>query len=125
MQPTDWTMARFYTATANHYPDYTFSQFNTVRDRIQVFYTFPDGSGDAADWESLINAHVAEIQQNAPNYRAFTAGGNLHCVTPRPSFYTYAINGVRFRDWVADMAAGKPVESLHCEDCAQAETVTP
>jgi hypothetical protein len=122
MEPLDWTMARQYIAVANYYPDYTFAQINTVRDEVQVFFTFPDGSGDADDWTPLLEAHLAEIQANAPNYRSFTPGGDVHCVTPRQTFYTYAIDGVRLVDWVADLAVGKEVESLHCEDCARAET---
>jgi hypothetical protein len=123
MPPTEWTMARHYIATANYYSDYTFSQFNTVRDEVQVFFTFPDGSGDADDWTTLLEAHLADIQANAPNYRSYTAGGELHCITPRNSFYTYAIDGVRLRDWVADIANGQDVESLHCADCTRAEMV--
>jgi len=37
------------TAIANYYPDYIFSQFNTARDEVQVFFTYPDGSGSAED----------------------------------------------------------------------------
>jgi len=54
------------------------------------------------------------LEADAPNYRAFTPGGDLHWVTPRAEFYTYAINVMRFRDWVADIAAGKDVLTLHC-----------
>ncbi|NOG64647.1 MAG: pectinesterase [Chloroflexi bacterium] len=121
MQPNEWTMAKHYIAVANHYPMYTFAQFNSIRDRVQVFYTYPNGGGDAEDWSALLDTHLAEIEANAPNYRAFTPGGTLHCVTPRDAFYDYAINGIRFRDWVADLASGKPVESLHCDDCTTAE----
>lgn len=121
MKPEEWTMAKMYSAIANAYPTYTFSQFNTVRDRVQVFYTYPDGSGSPDDWARLMDSHLETLAQTAPNYRAFTAGGNLHCITPRPDFYRYAIDGVQLRDWVADMAAGKPVESLHCKECEQAE----
>lgn len=121
MQPEEWTMANHYSAVANHYPDYTFAQFNSIRDRVQVFYTYPDGSGDGDDWAALLDAHLSEVQASAPNYRSYTPGGTLHCITPRDSFYDYAINGVRFRNWVADLASGKPVESLYCDDCATAE----
>jgi len=123
MQPTDWTMAKMYAATANFYPDYTFSQYNSIRDSVQVFFTYPLGGSTGDDWAKLLDAHVSEIQQNAPNYRALTAGGELHCLTPRPEFYTYAIDGVRLRDWVADLASGKEVESLHCADCERAEFI--
>jgi hypothetical protein len=122
LTPENWTMAAHYLAVANHYPDYTFSQFNTARDEVQVFFTYPDGSGSPDDWNVLLESHLDTIHTNAPNYRSVTAGGRLHCILPRGEFYNYAIGGVRFRDWVADMSAGKPVESLHCADCERAET---
>ncbi|HLV33980.1 MAG TPA: pectin acetylesterase-family hydrolase [Spirillospora sp.] len=123
MQPLEWTAAKHFIAVANHYPDYTFAQFNTMRDAVQVFFTFPDGSGDADDWTPMLEAHLAEIEANTTNYRSFTTGGDLHCVMRGIEFYTYAINGVRLVDWVADLAAGREVESLHCADCSRPETV--
>lgn len=124
MEALDWTMARFYTAVANYYPDYIFSQFNSIRDHVQVFFTFPAGDGRAEDWSELLNQHLEEIQANTQNYRSFTSGGDLHCVTPGNTFYTYAINGIRLVDWVANLAKGIEVESLHCGDnCARAETM--
>lgn len=124
MKPEEWTMARFYSAIARYYPTLTFSQFNSIRDRVQVFYTFPDGSGGATEWTGLLEAHLAEIQNQSPNYRSFTPGGDLHCITPRNAFYNYAIDGISLRDWVANLANGTEVESLHCTDCEQAELVS-
>ncbi|MEP7291463.1 MAG: pectin acetylesterase-family hydrolase [Chloroflexota bacterium] len=121
MQPLDWTMAKYYQAIASYYPDDTFSQFNSIQDSVQVFYTFPDDDGDGADWENLLEAHLAII--TAPNYHALTAGGTLHCLTPRPQFYTYAIDGVPVRDWVEDLASGRAVESLHCRNCELVDLV--
>ncbi len=121
MAPLDWTMAKYYTAIARYYPDYVFSQFNTARDEVQVFYTFPDGGGDGSDWEPLLEEHLLAIHSAVPNYRSFTAGGDLHCVLPRGEFYTYAIDGVRLVDWVRDLANGEPVPSLHCTDCSVPE----
>lgn len=115
MQPLDWTMAKYYQAIADYYPDYAFTQYNSIRDSVQVFFAYPDGSGDGADWEELLETHLASI--TAPNYHALTAGGTLHCLTPRPQFYTYAIDGVPVRDWVDALANGQPIESLHCRNC--------
>ncbi len=115
MQPLEWTMAKHYQAVADYYPDYSFSQYNSIRDSVQVFFSFPDGSGGAAEWEALLEAHLASI--TAPNYHALTAGGSLHCLTPRPQFYTYAIDGMPLRDWVDDLANGRAVETRHCRNC--------
>ena len=42
------------------------------------------------------------------------SGGDAHCIMPLARFYNYAVNGIRFRDWVADLADGSPVESVRC-----------
>jgi hypothetical protein len=121
LEPLEWTMANLYNATAAYYPDYIFSQFNTVRDEVQVFFTYPDGSGTADEWTKLLETHLDTILSASPNYRAFTAGGDLHCVTPRPDFYRYTIDGIRLVDWVAALAKGEDVPVLHCDDCDQPE----
>lgn len=123
MQPQEWTMAEHYIATANHYPEHRFGQFNSIRDSVQVFYTFPSGQGTSEDWTPLLETHLDEVNMNTENYFSFTAGGELHCVTPRSSFYTYAIDGVRLVDWIADFANGQAVDSRHCADCDIAETL--
>lgn len=40
-----------------------------------------------------------------------------------PEFYTYASDGVRIRDWVADLANRKPIKNVACSDCEEADTV--
>lgn len=123
MEPLDWTMARHYIAVANYYPNYTFSQYNTVRDSVQVFYTTPFGDPDPYEWTPLLDAHLDEIAANAPNYRSFTAGGDVHCITPSSSFYSYAIDGVKLVDWVTALINGEPMDSRHCTDCESAEII--
>lgn len=124
MQPEEWTMARHYIATANYYSQHRFGQYNTVRDSVQVFYSFPNGDGTATDWTALLNAHLSEIETNTENYYSFTAGGDLHCITPRQSFYTYANDGVPLVDWLRDFATGNIVTSLYCQDCDDPETIS-
>ena len=121
MEPREWIMAKLYIATAAYYPNTTFGQFNSVRDRVQVFYTWPDGSGDPYAWTELLDNHLTTIESQVENYVSFTSGGDVHCITPRNDFYRYAIDGVKLRDWFADLANGEPVESLHCEDCEEPE----
>lgn len=122
MQPEEWTMAGHYIATANHYPEHRFGQYNSIRDSVQVFYTFPSGQGSSDDWTPLLDAHLEEVSTNTENYFSFTSGGDLHCVTPRASFYTYAIDGISLVDWLTDFTNDETVDSLHCTECESAET---
>jgi hypothetical protein len=116
IRPGEFTSAHFYSAIANFYPDYTFAQFNSLYDSVQQFFYTAVG-GEAENWAGDLQASLDEIHANSPNFRTYVAGGTLHCITPRNAFYTYATNGVRFVEWVRDLANGKPVEDVHCTDC--------
>ncbi len=114
---TAFTMSAYYRALANFYPGYVFGQVNSLYDRVQQRY-FSIGQYDPAAFlaESLDNT-LTSIANNAPNFRAYTAEGDVHCLTPRAEFYEYEVNGVRLVDWVAAYAQGEDVETIHCENC--------
>lgn len=112
------TMAKFYAGIANFFPDHTFSQYNTAHDSVQQRYYFAAKRTPTPEpWENALEASLGEIAQSAPNFRSFVAAGDGHCITPGGSFYTEETNGIRFRDWVADMAKGKDVPNVHCTVC--------
>ena len=113
-------MADYYAALTNFYPDYTFAQFNSLSDHVQIRYYEAIGGND---WERDLTASLDSIHERAGNFRSFTAGGEQHCVTPNANFYDYAIDGIPLRDWVADMAAGIDVPSLRCDDCRVPERI--
>ena len=136
MAPADFTMARFYAAVANHYPEHVFAQVNTAHDAVQIEYFLaatdsggmssggsgrgssrgPGGCGDGS-WEDELQASLAEIQAWAPNFRSYLAGGDGHCILPLPEFYSLRVEGVRFRDWMDDLAGGREVEDVRCARC--------
>jgi hypothetical protein len=113
------TMAKFYAGIANFFPNHTFSQYSTAHDPVQQrFYFAAKRTPTPEPWENALEASLAEIRQAAPNFRSFVAAGDGHCIIPFSGFYTEETNGVRLRDWIADMAEGKDVPSVHCDDCA-------
>lgn len=112
-----FTMSDYYIALANYYPDYHFGQYNSLYDRVQQGY-FSIGQDDpAAFLAQTLDDVLNTIGENAPNFHAYTAEGDLHCITPRNQFYSYEVNGVRFVDWIAAYAKGEAVETIHCEGC--------
>ena len=116
LQPGEFTMARYYSAVAGYYPDHIFAQYNSAFDSVQIrFFVAVGGSQDG--FNPALQASLNEIHTNASNFRSYTAGGALHCITPSPQFYTYETDGMRFSDWVADLALGRKVESVTCEPC--------
>ncbi len=65
---------------------------------------------------SLRRLRTAESElKELPNYRSFLACGRDHCAFDRSTFYSTTTGGVRLRDWVADLEAGKDVTCPECE----------
>ena len=96
---------------------YTFAQYNTEKDNVQVRFYQAAGGGDAANFAADLAAHLSSIHAAAPNFRSYTPSGDLHCILPRPQFYTTEVDGLKLTDWVQALADGKPVTSVKCETC--------
>ncbi len=109
-----------YIAFANHFPDATFSQYNTIFDENQTFYyTAMGGEGEEVEWSRQMRASIAEISTGAPtNFRFYMAPGERHCIIVFPEFYTVESNGVKLTDWLGDLLEGgdRP-DSVMCTDC--------
>ena len=85
-------------------------------------YFYEAMGGDPEDWSPKMREKIAAITAGAPTFRSFIAGGVKHVVLPYPEFYSYQAGGVRVRDWIADIADGKPVDDVDCgSNCAEAE----
>ncbi len=89
--------------------------YNTAHDETQNFFNYVGFS--SVPYSDALKANQRDIARSAGNFRSFTAGGDLHCILPRAEFYTYSANGVRFRDWIAALAAGQGVNTVACTDC--------
>ncbi len=110
VDPGTLTLPRLYTAVAGFFPTASFSQFNTRTDTTQIFfYALSKGSisaADAAEWSAKMVSNVEQISAQNPNFRAYLAPGTEHCVINRPSFYTQAVSGMKFSEWVGTLLAG-------------------
>jgi hypothetical protein len=51
---------------------------------------------------------------NERNFRSFVAAGAEHMILPNDCFYTTQVNGVRFRDWFADLINEQPTQNIAC-----------
>lgn len=108
------TFEQFYITSASLYPNISFSQYNAAYDDVQTYFLTLTGLQDGSLPE-LLQANFADINATVDNFNTFTAGGREHCVTNTPDFYTYRVNDVSLRDWVADLAAGNEVGNVSCE----------
>ncbi len=118
LAPDGFNYERLYIAAAKAHPDILFTEFDAAEDDVQKRFLALSGAHDVKLQEAL-EANHADIRAEVPNFRAFITGGESHTILRRPEFYTYAANGVRIRDWVADLAAFKPVADVTCVDCSR------
>lgn len=118
------SIVKVYIASANFFPNQVFSQFNTARDTTQEGYYIAMG-GVIGDWAMLMEAAIEDISSNASNFRYYTGWGERHTILYSNNFYTYMVNGLRIRDWVADLAEGADVGNIHCTDCEAEEYYQP
>jgi hypothetical protein len=124
IQPGQFRMADYYAAIANYYPDHIFAQYNTLHDSSQASFYMALG-GQAGEFEKDLEASLESIHTRAQNFRSYTASGNEHEILSLATFYTREDNGVRFLDWVADLANNRPVENVHCVICEIESTAGP
>ncbi len=108
----------FYIASATRFPDATFAQYNAAHDENQRFYLSLLGVTDTP-LPDILEEGFAQINAEVDNFRYYTAGGDVHTILGGPHFYTYQVDGVRFVDWVAALAAGEDVESISCTECEE------
>lgn len=111
-----FTISKFTTAVANHFPNYIFAQYNAFDDRTQRRYFVADG-GEGTAFANALAASLQEIEESSPNFHAYTGAGERHCILKHPTLYEEEASGVRLLDWVTDLANQEPVASVRCETC--------
>lgn len=122
MQPQELDFEALFAVAAAHQPNITFAQYDTAEDDVQHHF-LRLAEAETASLLQMIRANQDDIRAKVPGFRSFIAGGELHTILLRPEVYTYRVGDVRLVDWIADLAAGKPVEDVHCVDCGAAELV--
>jgi hypothetical protein len=110
-----------YAGIANFFPDRWMSQYNTIRDENQYFFYMAMGGGALSEWTSGMLASVSEIEKRAPNFSAFIAPGEQHCILPYDNFYTVEANGVKLTDWLTEMITKGSVASTRCVEGAECD----
>ena len=113
--PSELTLAKLYTAVADYYPNDRWSQYNTAHDENQTFYYM--AMGGTGDWGQLMLASIHQIQDSAPNFHAYIAPGEIHCITPFDSFYDREVNGIKLTDWLKAMVNDQTWGPVTCTDC--------
>lgn len=114
------SFSRLYVNAGKRHPDMRLLQYDAANDQVQAFYLQESGLADA-DVHALLQQERADIRASVPGFRAFTAGGPVHGILPSAAFYTYEVNGVRFRDWFAAAVTGEEMADVECSACSRPE----
>jgi len=129
-------------AAARRHPEIVFTQLITAHD--SVLTEMIQYLGVDAPILSVVEAGHAYVKSQVSNYRTYIAGGNKHVIAlgyfdsiPQTGnrnrglpdiydrFYSYQADGRRYRDWVAEMVNGEPIEDVRCTDCRTMTHYTP
>lgn len=130
----EFTTTEHYIATAEQYPDATFSQYNTFLDEVQIFFAgllngvdLTDNSAIqqlAIDWAGDMVNSVNSINAMNDNFDFFVMAGNKHCILNDPAFFEYSAGEVALSDWVADLVDGDGASDVSCDiEAAECFTV--
>jgi hypothetical protein len=111
------SLTALYVAIAAHFPQNIYSQYNTVLDANQTLYYQTMGGAGAAAWSLEMKASIKEIESQSPNFRAFLADGQQHCILPQANFYDAQAGGTKLVTWLSDMVNDRPIADAYCPTC--------
>ncbi|HEX7476843.1 MAG TPA: pectin acetylesterase-family hydrolase [Polyangiales bacterium] len=97
----------------DYFPDGIVAELGSSHDILEGF-TLSIMGGDKSTWPDKVQEHLKNVSAKADRFRSFVVAGTHHIIINQNSFYKHEINGRRMRDWVADLADGKDVESTQC-----------
>lgn len=124
-------LANLYRGVGQTYPDAVLAQYNSLFDGTQIgFYGLMQGITQptpalAQEWSGKMTASLAAIAAGTPNFRSYVstldvdndpANGTAHVILQRPQFYTLETSGVRFAEWVGNLANGRGIENVSPSD---------
>ena len=111
LAPGDFTFQKLYTIAAREAPRVHYAQYNAVDDATQLYFLSLLGIR-GVPLSRFLAADLAEIRRANPALRSYTAPGRVHTILRRNSVYTTTVDGVAFRDWLADLVAGRDVQNV-------------
>lgn len=122
MTDADFNYEQLYIRAAAAAPTIRFNAYDAAEDDVQKRF-LELGGVQMPTLKAAITANQNDIRQTVPQFRSYIAGGDSHTILRRPEFYTYRVGDISIRDWIANLAAGQPVENIVCDDCTVAATI--
>ena len=111
-----WTFESLYAGDGQRAANLRMAQINYHEDEAQLGFLSMLGRPNVRLVE-LLDANMGEIEAAATDFASYLLPGTRHGIIRDPLFYEAAVDGVRLRDWAADLIAGEPVPSVRCSRC--------
>ncbi|NGO80375.1 hypothetical protein G6045_32670 [Streptomyces sp. YC504] len=127
-EPAQWGPPGFWVKAGLHDPELVLSRFDFAHDpsaavEVTGWMGCHGVSGDscssppAPDTLNEIDANEAAIEKAGVTVHSYTAPTDDHGIFEWDKFYEIEVEGVRFADWVRDLATGDPPADVHCKNC--------
>lgn len=115
----EFSFHHLYIGTAQARPGIRLASYDNAEDDVQKQFLALGGT-PTESLLPLLETNLEEISEAVPDFRYYVAGGTMHTILLRPEVYSYEVEGVRFVDWLTDLAAGDPVQNVMCLNCEMA-----
>ena len=115
----EFSFHHLYIGAAQARPDIRFASYDNAEDNVQKQFLALGGT-PTESLQPLLETNLNEISDAIPDFRYYVAGGEMHTILLRPEVYSYEVEGVRFVDWLTDLATGEPVQNVMCLNCEMA-----
>jgi hypothetical protein len=112
-----WSFPGLFIQSGRHDPKIVFARHDYAYDEHQASW-YPITGIPAKDLLSRIDANETQIERAGVNLLSYIAPGNEHTVLSDGTLYTEEVNGQPLVDWVTRLIKGKPVDDIHCKNCA-------
>jgi hypothetical protein len=113
----DWSIPGLFVQAGLHAPDVVMARHDHAFDAVQASFTALAGLA-GSEVDQLIDGNAEQIEAEGVEVFTFVAPGDAHTILGQEFLYTQEVDGVRFIDWLTNLATGQPVADVHCVQCA-------
>jgi len=114
--PDSWSFESVYLSDNLREPNLRMAQINYHEDEVQRYFLTLMGQRGIRLMD-LLEANLSEIGAGSSEFSSYLIPGSDHGIIREDQFYEVMVDGVRLRDWTADLISGETLESVDCGVC--------
>ena len=116
----DWGTRQFWIQAGRHNADIVLARFDYAFDphAVEALKYLSIRGVDPSNPLAVIDANEAAIEAAGVVLHSYTAPGQGHGILEFETFYDLEVDGVKLVDWIEALIGGKPLDDVHCNECA-------